>query len=46
MKARRKVPAFRTDRDAADYWAKHDSAASRTLFASTSGRLRVGSASC
>jgi transposase InsO family protein len=26
MKARRKVPTFRTDRDAADYWAKHDSA--------------------
>jgi predicted DNA binding CopG/RHH family protein len=26
MKARRKIPAFRTDREAADYWAKHDSA--------------------
>ena len=26
MKARRKVPAFRSDSDAADYWAKHDSA--------------------
>ena len=26
MKARRKIPAFRTDRDAADYWGKHDSA--------------------
>ena len=26
MKARRKVPAFRSDREAADYWAKHDSA--------------------
>jgi predicted DNA binding CopG/RHH family protein len=24
MKARRKIPAFRTDREAADYWAKHD----------------------
>lgn len=27
MKVRRKVPAFRTDREAADYWAQHDSAA-------------------
>lgn len=27
MKARRKIPAFRDDREAADYWAKHDSAA-------------------
>ena len=27
MKARRKTPAVRTDREAADYWAKHDSAA-------------------
>src|SRR5512132_2736963 len=26
MTARRKIPAFRNDRDAADYWAKHDSA--------------------
>lgn len=26
MKRRRKVPVFRTDREAADYWAKHDSA--------------------
>lgn len=26
MKARRKIPAFRSDREAADYWAKHDSA--------------------
>jgi predicted DNA binding CopG/RHH family protein len=25
MKARRKIPAFRSDREAADYWAKHDS---------------------
>jgi len=27
MKTRRKIPAFRSDREAADYWAKHDSAA-------------------
>ena len=27
MKARRKVPVFRSDRQAADYWAKHDSTA-------------------
>ena len=27
MKTRRKVPAFRSDREAADYWAKHDLAA-------------------
>ena len=27
MKAPRKVPAFRSDREAADYWAKHDSTA-------------------
>ena len=27
MKARQKVPAFRSDREAADYWAKHDSTA-------------------
>lgn len=27
MKARRKIPDFRSDREAADYWAKHDSAA-------------------
>jgi len=26
MKARRKIPAFGSDREAADYWAKHDSA--------------------
>jgi predicted DNA binding CopG/RHH family protein len=26
MKGRRKVPSFRSDREAADYWAKHDSA--------------------
>ncbi len=26
MKGRRKIPAFRSDREAADYWAKHDSA--------------------
>ena len=26
MKRRRKVPVFRSDREAADYWAKHDSA--------------------
>jgi predicted DNA binding CopG/RHH family protein len=26
MKTRRKIPAFRNDREAADYWAKHDSA--------------------
>lgn len=26
MKRRRKVPVFRTDREAADYWAKRDSA--------------------
>jgi CopG antitoxin of type II toxin-antitoxin system len=26
MTARRKIPAFRNDREAADYWAKHDSA--------------------
>jgi predicted DNA binding CopG/RHH family protein len=27
MKTRRKLPRFRSDREAADYWAKHDSAA-------------------
>ena len=27
MKTRRKPPAFRSDREAADYWAKHDSTA-------------------
>lgn len=26
MKPRRRIPAFRNDREAADYWAKHDSA--------------------
>lgn len=26
MKERRKIPAFRSDREAAEYWAKHDSA--------------------
>jgi predicted DNA binding CopG/RHH family protein len=26
MKGRRKIPAFRSDREAAEYWAKHDSA--------------------
>ena len=26
MKARRKIPVFRSDREAADYWAMHDSA--------------------
>jgi hypothetical protein len=26
MKGRRKIPVFRSDREAADYWAKHDSA--------------------
>ena len=26
MKSRRKIPGFRSDREAADYWAKHDSA--------------------
>ena len=26
MRVRRKMPAFRNDREAADYWAKHDSA--------------------
>ena len=26
MKRRRKIPVFRSDREAADYWAKHDSA--------------------
>ncbi len=26
MKARQKIPTFRSDRAAADYWAKHDSA--------------------
>jgi predicted DNA binding CopG/RHH family protein len=25
MKARQKIPAFRSDREAADYWAKHNS---------------------
>jgi hypothetical protein len=28
MKARRQIPAFRTDREAAAYWPKHDSAGS------------------
>jgi hypothetical protein len=27
MKTRRTIPAFRSDREAAEYWAKHDSAA-------------------
>ena len=26
MTAHRKIPVFRNDREAADYWAKHDSA--------------------
>jgi hypothetical protein len=26
MRARQKIPTFRSDREAADYWAKHDSA--------------------
>jgi hypothetical protein len=26
MKARHKIPVFRNDREAADYWATHDSA--------------------
>ncbi len=26
MRGSRKMPAFRSDREAADYWAKHDSA--------------------
>jgi len=26
MKRRRKIPVFRSDRETADYWAKHDSA--------------------
>jgi hypothetical protein len=27
MKTRSKIPAFRSDREAADYWARHDSVA-------------------
>lgn len=27
MKTRRTIPAFRSDREAAEYWTKHDSAA-------------------
>lgn len=42
MKARRKIPTFRSDREAADYWAKHDSAGYAKRLPATA--LRVSAA--